>query len=260
MGQAWRASEHEEDKPVPPERKSASPLEVLRSEFTKIKQITARAAGPPVLQIVILSMVAIIWTSKINNQFTTTPGIIFIVVLPYAIIAALIAIARLQSKFLQSYRKALPEQIRKVGLVERLALGSDALPDIFGFTPFPWQFFLGQRPKTFKLLARLLAENLDWYLLPEPRMLLRISWPALLISVAIVVWWVGTAFLGPFHLPSSQPSSGVPVSYVDDASEGLQLIALYVLMWIVNHQRAKQHHCSSALLDELDRRLAEENS
>lgn len=90
------------------------------------------------------------------------------------------------SRRLSVYRRHLNLRLRQSGLIERLALGWEALPDIYRWTAFPFSLLLGPRPTTLKAWVTLVARNLDWYV-EEPRWLFRCHWLYPLLAFAAIL-------------------------------------------------------------------------
>jgi len=81
------------------------------------------------------------------------------------------------------------ERIRRENIVQILTAGPEEATRILEYVSEPWRsVFLGFKPKGIEEIARLVALNLDWYLVP-PKSLLRPEWVALVGAV------VGTAAL-----------------------------------------------------------------
>ena len=72
------------------------------------------------------------------------------------------------------------------GIIEQMALGPQYLATIYNWTPWPWSYWLGLRPKGLVGWFRLVTYNLDWYL-TEPRRLLRPAWIMTVVGFVLVL-------------------------------------------------------------------------
>ena len=95
--------------------------------------------------------------------------------------AAVFVIVQLRD--LRRYLARIGNAIAAARLIERLAVGFRDLPDIHRCTALSWKLFLGGPPRDLVGQVKLLASNLDWYLLSEPRPCIRVLWVLYLLTV-----------------------------------------------------------------------------
>ena len=113
--------------------------------------------------------------------------------LPQARLVSIIAVAVLavviaiwETRRLAAYERILIGAFDQSGILQRIALGWDQLPDIHRYTPWPWRYFLGARPSKLAGWVKLLTYNLDWYLF-DPRPLIRTQWMAYALAGCVLL-------------------------------------------------------------------------
>ena len=155
---------------------------------------------------------------------------------------------------IRHFRLVLPRRVRRAGLVERLAMGPEALPDIFAYTPFPWRLFLGARPTAFKHTARLLATHLDWYLLPEPRTYFRFRLVYLTCNFMFVLVYLGFAITWFSGVPQF-PQLGAGEVNMSILSLSV-IVLLQAMSLMLTHEALRLEACAKVLMWEVELRLA----
>jgi len=166
-----------------------------------------------------------------------------------ALAVAAFTLAAWETVLLREYKIRTGERLMHSGVIERLALGWEHVCEIYDHVQLPWSLFLGPRPRSLHRSVRLLAYNLDWYLL-EPRSMVRPQWVVYIITftvmplLALLIIWnpaglVTTVFSGDFvpWLIIAEMALVIPVS------------------WVANHYQARQHIAARLLHDEMVRRM-----
>jgi hypothetical protein len=167
--------------------------------------------------------------------------------------AAMLTIWLVDLRYFHRLSLGLPERIRRAGIIERLAAGPGALPDIFAYTSFPWRLYLGARPKTFKHTARLLAANLDWYLLPEPRKYFRWYWAYLTCYFMFTIAQLSctlASFFSVTQVPAPDPN------LMNISILGFTVVVfLEAVTLLLSHEALRLGACAKALQQEVQLRL-----
>lgn len=88
--------------------------------------------------------------------------------LAWILIAAELVIAVWQAVLLRSYRLTFRHRVRQSGILQKLALGLDALPDIHSCTPFPVNRLLGPRPVTIEQSLKFISNHITWFAESQP--------------------------------------------------------------------------------------------
>lgn len=157
-----------------------------------LNEIIESAVTPrwnPIIESAFLGVVILIVDIVLIRQFSRQDlTLILAQIIAWALIPVVLAMAFIQTKRLREFRSAIPHKLRKSGILEKVGLGLDALPDIFAHTPFPFKLTLGLRPKTLRVQLSFVASHILWYLRDKPSTYFGIGWQGVAQSSLFLVF------------------------------------------------------------------------
>ena len=163
-------------------------------------------------------------------------------------------LASTQVHALRAFRKGIGAEIERRGILERLAMGYNELPDIHAHTVMPWRLFLGGRPRTLPDQARLVAQHLEWYLTDEPRQYFRLQWLVYALTIVPALFPVFMVYVlatRPPWLPNL-PGEAIMISLIGF----VVLVVMPVGAW-ANYLQAKQGVAADEMVKLLSKRYSE---
>jgi len=159
-----------------------------------------------------------------------------------------------QRRRLEAQLDSVREQIVDSGIIERLAIAPESLPDIHSYTALPWQLFLGPPPTSLAHWLKLIAANLTWYL-REPRLWFRPVWVA--NATVILPYILAVAIISYRHKLSPLFGYATSASAIDPAWYAaiiLMLVSVGMAL-AIGYAYAHQGLVARALRLEIETRL-----
>ena len=262
MGQAWNVSgreEHEPELPPEPEPIPATQLPVNFQAWHILQALEEEARPPHMRKLsprdwftgIVLAIMSIpaYFLARISLSAYSGSWMLVLGALPSLVFLAIMR-GRLKS-LRDQYRGFAAYQLRESGLLENIMLGLDQLPDIYAAVHFPWQPFLGPRPRTLLGSLKLLARNLDWYLDPvQPYA--RLSWKvhfAAVVAIPPLLYTIGQMVTQPWgRAVADDPALALLCLFMIPA---LLFAGLSIILVLVLHDLLRQR----VTLEELARLL-----
>jgi hypothetical protein len=159
-----------------------------------------------------------------------------------------------QRRRLDTGLQAVQARIAGSGIIERLAIGPETLPDIYRYAALLWQPFLGPPPTKLAHWLKLVAANLDWYL-AEPRPWFRPVW---LANAGVVLpYLLAIILILNRHQLNLLFGAAPPQAVMDPAwlvAILLMLSSVTLALW-VGYDYARQGLVARALRLEIEQRL-----
>lgn len=159
-----------------------------------------------------------------------------------------------QRRRLDASLQAMQARLAASGIIERLAIGPETMPDIYRYTALIWRRFLGPPPTKLAHWLKLVAANLDWFL-AEPRPWFRPVWAAnagvaIPYLLAITIILCRNQLISLFGNPAPQAVID-PAWYV---ATGLMLTSV-ILALAVGYDCARLGLIARALRLEVEQRI-----